>query len=414
MRVLWFEITEPGRYNPEKAPVGGWQDSLQDIVMQHHDVQLAIAFEHRGNGEKRIIDKVTYYPINTTYNIWERQQLKVSWNIVIRKTLDKALAIVNEYKPDVIHVFGSEWCFGLIANYTNIPVVIHMQGSIPAYNNALMPPLYSVWDLIIGMGCNPKKQINAWMGRKKDKSRQNMEERILKSVKYYMGRTEWDRNIVHLFNSDCYYFYCSEALRKAFLKAEKIWIPPRNKKFRIVTTGISSFWKGIDTILRTAHMLKKRNFNFEWICAGKMNPLHKKIVEHKEHLYYENNNVKIAGFLNQQELQKLLLSSDLYVHTAYIENSPNAICEAQYLGMPIVATYVGGIPSLIDNGKEGILIPANDPFTLAGKIMELSKDELKCSRLGEASRRKAVERHNPEAIYHELLRCYNEIINLEK
>lgn len=414
MRVLWFEISEPCRYNPQKLPVGGWQDALQDVVIKHNDVKLAIAFEHHGYGEKKEIDGVKYYPINTTYNFLERQRNKAGWEIVIEKTLDKALAIVNNFKPDVIHVFGSEWCFGLLAERTDVPVVIHMQGSIPPYNNALMPPLYSVLDLIIGMGWNLHMQFNAWLGRKKDRSRLAMEERILRAVKYYMGRTEWDKNIVRLYHPDCIYFYCSEALRQSFLQTALTWRPPRNKRFKIVTTGISTFWKGVETILRTAHILKERGFEFEWVCAGKMNGLNKKIVEFKEKMRYEDNNVRIAGFLNANELHDLLMSADLYVHTAYIDNSPNAVCEAQYLGMPIIATYVGGIPSLIENGKEGILVPANDPFTLAGKIIELSNDEQACVDIGKASRKRAMDRHNPENIYNDLLNCYKSIIKEEK
>lgn len=410
MKVLWFEISEPSRYNPQKSPVAGWQDALQEVVMKHDDVELAIAFENHGHGENKLLDRVKYYPINTTYNLWERQRNKAGWEIVIEKTLGKAMEIVDDYKPDVIHVFGSEWCFGLLAEHTSVPVVIHMQGSIPPYNNALMPPMYSVWDLIMGMGLHPHTQFNAWLGRKKDKSRLKMEERILKAVNHYMGRTAWDKNIVRLYHPDCKYYYCSEALRESFLQTASPWQPPRNKKFRIVTTGISSFWKGIDTILRTAHMLKERGFDFEWVCAGQMRILDKKIVERKERMRYEDNNVRIAGYLNSSQLHDLLMSSDLYVHTAYIDNSPNAICEAQYLGMPIIATYAGGIPSLIENGKEGILIPANDPFTLAGKIMELSKDELTCIAMGQASRKRAMERHNPNNIYNDLLKCYRSML----
>lgn len=410
MKVLWFEISEPSRYNPQKSPVAGWQDALQEVVMKHDDVELAIAFENHGHGENKLLDRVKFYPINTTYNLWERQRNKAGWEIVIEKTLGKAMEIVDDYKPDVIHVFGSEWCFGLLAEHTSVPVVIHMQGSIPPYNNALMPPMYSVWDLIMGMGLHPHTQFNAWLGRKKDKSRLKMEERILKAVSHYMGRTAWDKNIVRLYNPDCKYYYCSEALRESFLQTASPWQPPRNKKFRIVTTGISSFWKGIDTILRTAHMLKERGFDFEWVCAGQMRTLDKKIVERKERMRYEDNNVRIAGYLNSSQLHDLLMSADLYVHTAYIDNSPNAVCEAQYLGMPIIATYVGGIPSLIENGKEGILVPANDPFTLAGKIMVLSKDEQTCVAMGEASRKRAMARHNSNTIYSDLIACYNDII----
>lgn len=87
------------------------------------------------------------------------------------------------------------------------------------------------------------------------------------------------------------------------------------------------------------------------------------------------------------------------------------VCEAQYLGMPIIATYVGGIPSLIENGKEGILIAANDPFTFVGHIMRFSTDKQKCIELGTASMKRARKRHNEENILKDLLLCYRSVIS---
>lgn len=117
---------------------------------------------------------------------------KADWGIIEEKTINKALAIIDEFKPDIIHVFGTEWSFGLYGTYFNTR--IHMLGSIGPYNNALMPPMYSVLDLVIGMGLSPKLQLNAWLNRKNDKSRKRMEERVYTAVKYYMGRTEWDES----------------------------------------------------------------------------------------------------------------------------------------------------------------------------------------------------------------------------
>lgn len=410
MKILWFEITVPSRYNSAKTPIAGWQDALQDLIVSKTDIELGIAFEYEGVGEFKSIDGVKYFPINTNYDWFEKQLLKKDVKIAVNKIINKAKSIVDEFKPDAIHIFGSEWCYGLLAEYVDIPIVIHMQGSIPSYNNALLPPLYSEYDVVVGLGLNLKNQLNSWFTRKKNKARQAMEERILRHVNYYMGRTSWDKAITKLYNPHSTYFYCSEALRQEFLDTDSRWIPLRNKKTRIVTTGVSSFWKGIDTILRTAHKLKETGFDFEWILVGNMNPLNKKVVEHKEGVRFDENNVIITGFLNSSQLKELLLSSDLYVHTAYIDNSPNSICEAQYLGMPIIATYVGGIPSLIESGKDGLLIPANDPFTLAGLIMDLANDKGSCISLGQASMIKARKRHNPDCIIRDLLHCYKEII----
>lgn len=66
----------------------------------------------------------------------------------------------------------------------------------------------------------------------------------------------------------------------------------------------------------------------------------------------------------------------MYVHPAYIDNSPNALCEAMLLGVPCIASYVGGIPSIIQNEVSGLLAPANEPYYLAEKIYWLSKNKM--------------------------------------
>ena len=419
MRVLWFEVTVPGRYKSGNAPVGGWQDSLQNCVERLHGLELGIAFEYAGKGEVRKAGAVTYFPINTHYNLWERQRRGMSWDIVIEKVNPRAIEIVHEFKPDIIHVFGSEWSFGMIAEQTDIPVVIHMQGCIMPYDNAFLPPTYSLRDQKAACRLNLKRRLGIWKGRRCAASRAAMEMRNFKAVKYYMGRTDWDESLVELFHPGAKYYYCSEALRPSFMETAKPWSPHKNEKFRIVTTG-AGILKGIDTILKAAKLLKDYRdenglpFEFQWILAGCMSPVHKKMIEKKEGLKYEDCNIILSGFIGPDELQKTLLSANLYVHSAYIDNSPNSVCEAQYLGLPIIATYAGGIPSLIENGKEGILIHTNAPYMLASKIIRLSKDEELCRSLGEASRKRAMERHKPENIVKDLFACYEAVIKDSK
>ena len=96
--------------------------------------------------------------------------------------------------------------------------------------------------------------------------------------------------------------------------------------------------------------------------------------------------------------------------TAYIENSPNSICEAQMIGMPIISTMVGGVATLVRNGVEGDLLPANDPWQLANAIVELAKDQSRMKSYSEHSRQHALERHNPDHILEQLLECYEDLI----
>lgn len=96
----------------------------------------------------------------------------------IRRRKDKAilaycLNIIEDFQPDIIHVFGSEWCFGLVEKYTNIPVVIHMQGSLPPYANAAFPPGYNFFTQWRNSHFSPIVLLkNGWCGIKTTTIRQ--------------------------------------------------------------------------------------------------------------------------------------------------------------------------------------------------------------------------------------------------
>lgn len=410
MKVLWFETTVPGRYRNENAIVSGWQDSLEYIVRGCNDIQLSVAFEGKEGMTPKEIDGVHYYPLVTKYDFIDRKFRRNydRWSIA-RKTVPLAVKCIERVKPDIIQVFGSEWEYGQVAKYTNIPVVLHMQGCIHPYNNALYPPGYSALDEVRMLGLRLMKQYHLWQSRHYDKVRADLEQSNFRAVRYYMGRTKWDYQLVQLFHHGAEYFYCSEALRPSFIENAKAWEAKNNHKIRLITTGCSSHWKGMDVLLKTAHILKDQGFDFEWLVAGNMGK--KFFIEKKEHLRFEDNNVKILGVTGGDELSKLLLSSDIYVHTAYIDNSPNSVCEAQYLGLPIISTNVGGISSLIDEGEGGVLVPANASENMAYEIMSLAGDKNRQLKYSKNNISKARNRHNPENILRDLLSCYQSIIN---
>lgn len=411
MKVLWFEISVPGRYKSDKTPVSGWQDSLEQIVRTCKDIELTIAFEGTEGMLPKEVDGVKYIPLVPHYSFWDKKYRNEAnrWNKA-NKVVPLAVKCVEDVKPDVIHCFGSEWEFGQVARYTDIPVVLHIQGCIAPYNDALYPPGYSISDRILQAGFNLKKQWHIWRERNFNDTWEDMERSNFKAVSNYMGRTEWDRQLVDLFHPGAKYFHVEEALRPSFIDNAEDWKPKEgNHKIRLMTTGCSSHWKGMDTLLKTAHVLKETGLDFEWLVAGNM--AKQKEVERKEKLNFADNNVKILGFTGPDELRKLLLSSDIYVHTAYIENSPNSICEAQYLGLPVISTNVGGIPSLVIDGEEGKLVPANSCYNMAYEIISLAKDVNRQNKYSEATKVHARKRHDPCNILAQLLQCYRFLLN---
>ena len=414
MKVLWFEVTPPSRYLDGGLVIGGWQDSLERIARTIPDIELYIAFESNKELSEKNIDGVHYVPICPNYTKSEAYSLRYSWEANAQKLIESSIPLIENIHPDIIHIFGTEWPWGLIAEKTTIPVVIHMQGSIVFYNNAMYPPRYSFLDDIKRNGIrHPKRIRNAFFRYHKDLSREAMENRIWKVVNNYMGRTCWDKAMTNLMHPNCNYFHVEEALRDGFVIPKKTWSLSKNKKIQLISTGCGTFWKGPDMLLKTARCLKDVGFEFEWIVAGGMNENVKEMVEYKENTKFSDCNVNFIGYVQSHDLIELLLSSTLYVHNSYVENSPNSICEAQCLGVPVISTNVGGIASLVENNEDGILVPANDPWQMAYAIIELAKDEKKMKTFSTRSMEKAHSRHNPENIKNQLLQCYNAIITKE-
>jgi glycosyltransferase involved in cell wall biosynthesis len=177
-----------------------------------------------------------------------------------------------------------------------------------------------------------------------------------------------------------------------------------------LSTGGGDYRKGPDMLLKTAKILKELKFDFEWLVAGGMPDDLRKFVEKKCRCSFESCNVRFIGFVDSDRLSDLLCSSMVYVHTAYMENSPNSICEAQLLGVPVVSTNVGGISSLVRDGIDGLLVPSNDPWTMAHSIVRLINDKPLMKTMSENSSSFARKRHDDNNIKEQLLTAYREIV----
>ena len=168
----------------------------------------------------------------------------------------------------------------------------------------------------------------------------------------------------------------------------------------------------METALKTAFLLKKySHLDFEWHIAG-YNSKSKwiRIAEIITKLKTSDCNMILHGKVDAEELSKMLCSSDIYVHVSHIENSPNSVCEAMLVGMPVIASYAGGTASLLTNEEEGILVQDGDPYVLAGAICSMTLSVERTRDLGAKARTRALQRHNPENVYQELMISYQKIV----
>ena len=123
------------------------------------------------------------------------------------------------------------------------------------------------------------------------------------------------------------------------------------------------------------------------------------------------SNLFFVGKKTANEIVDILSISDLYVHPSRIENSPNSICEAQILGLPVIAFDTGGISTLISHGKTGILVPVGDTLMLAHEIYNIIKNESLLNSLSSNSKILASIRNSPNLIKEKVYLMYNYIIN---
>lgn len=83
------------------------------------------------------------------------------------------------------------------------------------------------------------------------------------------------------------------------------------------------------------------------------------------------DSVNITGVLNKEEWHELAQGSDIFINTTNIDNTPVSVLESMALGLPVVSTNVGGLPYLIENNVDGILVNKNDPESMYNAIIQI-------------------------------------------
>lgn len=407
-KILWFTNNPVNLVSGVFA--GGWMQSLEKAISSFEDIQLFIATRARG-GDKSgrfVVGRTTYFLIPD-----KRSLVQKRLDILLNREphdyfLDRYLSIIQEVKPDVIQVFGSEMDYGLICGHTAVPVVIHIQGILHPCLHQLSRIDFSIFQLIRAQSIMDFARGNTYSnGFKIFKRRTDNEAKILKSCAYVIGRTEWDKQVMSILAPNARYFYCDEMLRPEFF--EHTWGFQSTGIINIVSVISNAAYKGHDNIIATCMVLKKADIPFEWHVIGFDESASSYKLFYKQHAFAMNGLIQFHGGLTPLAMIDLLLKSSVYVHPSHIENSSNALCEAMALGMPVIAMDVGGNTSMINNGVDGLIVPDHDPYILAAVITHVSKNMDIAMKLGANAKKRALSRHDPQRIVANLKAIYVEL-----
>lgn len=159
---------------------------------------------------------------------------------------------------------------------------------------------------------------------------------------------------------------------------------------RLLSVGRLVPMKGFDVLIEACRILRDKGLSFtcEIVGDGPMRPeLEEQIGAAKL-----ADRVRLAGFAKQDELRDKLKKVSMFVLACQqssardMDGIPVALMEPMSMGIPVVSTSVSGIPELIDNGRNGLLVPPRDPAKLAEAIESLLRDRARSLAFAEAGR----------------------------
>jgi glycosyltransferase involved in cell wall biosynthesis len=106
------------------------------------------------------------------------------------------------------------------------------------------------------------------------------------------------------------------------------------------------------------------------------------------------DHVDLRGWVGPPEREALFSRADIFVLPSRNEGLPMSVLEAMARGLPVIATPVGGLPELIEDGVNGLLVPPSDPQALTRAILRLADDRERREALGRAARETLLARHS--------------------
>jgi len=351
-----------------------WIVALADALARRPEVELHLLTESPWVSESQtirqnnIIFHVLRDAVPLTHRGWP------AWLPWMSGFTGRFVEELRRIAPDLVHVHGTEHRYATAGLESGFPCVISIQG--------VMGEIARVWRTV----------GTRWQARR--------EETSVRAGRYFICRTAFDSGFVRSRNPSAKIFFIHEAMRPEFFR--NCWEP--RPEPALLYVGSLARHKGLDGLLTALARLPAARLAV--IGTGATSPWKTMC----QRLGIEER-VEFLGYRTAQEIAEQHRRAQVFVLPSRIDNSPNALTEAMVSGMPVVATEVGGIPSLVEDGRTGRLVRPGDPDQLAAAISELLGDWNKRAALGRAAREVARQRHRPETVAEQTIQAYKEILD---
>ena len=390
------------------APIlnaGGWLLGASQELKKNDDYYLYILAP-----SNHVNEIVTYSCEGIEYIIIPAKNYRTFYELV-RKRI----------KPTLVHMFGTEMehSWGIFEIFQPSEVIVSIQGIISEYERYYYADLPNdiierkrIYELLTRDSLIKQKDFFYKRGLK--------EIELLKKAKYVIGRTEWDKAITQSLNPNATYLHCNETLRSRFYHLE--WDINKIERHSIFISQGSNPIKGLHYAIQGLieikedfpkvklyvagqNLLKNREFGKKWKLSSYAKYIYDLI--HENHL---ENQVVFLGNLDEEQMCQEYLKAHVYLCSSAIENSPNSLGEAMITGTPCVASWVGGIPSMLTHEKEGYLYQHNSIKMMAHYIKKIFKSDSIAVSFSQNAQERARQTHNPQINNEQLLFHYESVL----
>lgn len=424
MRVLWIcnvVLSDfAAVYGINETPFGGWMEGMLYTIERHNtsdnvvvDVSLAFPIYNEMKRHDGIYNGHRYYSFNG-----EMDRSKY----FMPSMTDEFIRIMQLEKPDVIHIWGTE--------YPHARAVIEAAKRINMLDRLLVhiQGLVSICSLHYSLGV-PEKYLDLKSGKfpsiregmENFRIRGEDEKAVLRDVQYVLGRTEWDKACAAIIGGAGKYSYVEEIMRDEIydMTDEFSWDLSHVERHSIFLSQASYPVKGIHYFLYALASIVEKCPDVV-VYIGGTDPTKPdndnnisgygqfildiiKEMNLKKYIHF-------LGLLSAKEMVEQYFKANVFVSSSTIENSSNSIIEAMMVGTPVIASYVGGTPSLIEHKKTGFLYSCDESYLLAYYVISVFEDDEMAIRLSHKAYHVMKMRHDREKILHQLMAIYDEII----
>lgn len=387
--------------------------SLKKLLEENGHEVIDFSMKDEKNFESKyadfFVDGVDY---NQKQSIFAKIKagMKIIYSLEAKKKLEK---LIKETKPDIahLHIFQHQLSLSIldVLKKYNIPIVY------TAHDLKMICPNYKM--LTNGQVCEKCKGEKYYNCLKNKCIKDSTVKSAIGMIEAYINkwRKAYDKIDYIItpskFYKDKFIEFGIDANKVThipnFLTEENIEYDKLEEQDYYLYFGRLSEEKGIMTLIKAVQEAKVK---LKIVGTG---PLKEKIEKYVN----ENKltNIEILGFKSGKELYIIVANSKCVVlPSEWYENGPYSAIEALKLGRPLIGSDFGGIPELIDEGKNGFIYEAFNVSALNGKIEKMENmDNIQQKELSENSKEKFKRCYIDNKHYSELIKIYNKALNAE-